>query len=206
MDQNSTQIAILGASHMKRKFDGIIAATFLTTMFYSSTYPYIHKFIISIIPDSFIAGQQIVNCISIILFGWIWNKLPDKLFRWFPLFCILEFVTTISATSFIIVTGNVAAYYILDTVFFAIVTRNIVCGIFKLRARRYRTEQQRTEFDNLDNSAAALATIIGSVISMIMSFDFHTMLIIASFGNLIDNVLYIIIYYKTIQKAGEPNE
>jgi hypothetical protein len=121
-------------------------------------------------------------------------------------FCSLEFITTISATSFIIVTGNVAASYILDTVFFAIGTRNIVCGIFKLRARRYRTEQQRTEFDNLDNSAAALATIIGSVISMIMSFDFHTMLIIASFGNLIDNVLYIIIYYKTIQKAGEPNE
>jgi hypothetical protein len=187
----------------KIKIDGMILATFLTTLFYSATWPYINKYIISIIPESYIAIQQIVNCVSIIVFSAAWNRVGDKLFRFFPIICIVESLTTIIATSVILITDDVRAYYILDTLFFALITRNIICGYIKLKARRYTTEDSRNSFDNRDNSAAAAATIIGSLIAIYLSLDFHVMIVIATIGNMIDNTMYFFIYGKTVKKAGE---
>lgn len=56
------------------KIDGMLLATLLTTLFYSATYPYIHKEIVSNVSDSIIALNQIINCISIIVYGRVWNK------------------------------------------------------------------------------------------------------------------------------------
>ena len=75
---------------MKYKIDGMLIATFLTTIFYSSTYPYIHKEVMTVATDSFIALNQIINCVSVIVFGYLWNKKSDKLFKFYPIFCILE--------------------------------------------------------------------------------------------------------------------
>ena len=191
---------------MKRvKIDGMLLSTFLTTLFYSATYPYIHKYIVSIIPDSFLAGQNIICCLSIIVFGHLWNKYPEALFSKFPMLCIVEFVSTAISAAVVLITNNVNAYFVLDTLFFALISRNIICGAIKLKARRYTAETDRTEFDNKDNSMCAIATIIGSLVAMVLSLDFHIMIILASVGNLIDNVFYITIYYST-KKAGEINE
>ena len=46
------------------KVDGMLLATLLTTLFYSATYPYIHKEVVSNVSDSIIALNQIINCIS----------------------------------------------------------------------------------------------------------------------------------------------
>lgn len=85
----------------------------------------------------------------------------------------------------------------LDTLVFAIVTRNICCGGVKLRAIRYNTEEKREQFDNNDNSVCSIATIIGSIIAMFLNLDFAAMLCLATFGNAIDNVFYIAIFMKT---------
>lgn len=177
------------------KVDGMLLATLLTTLFYSATYPYIHKEVVSNVSDSIIALNQIINCISIIVYGRIWNKKSDILFKFYPMFCILETLLSIGSATLAIVSGNVISYYIIDTLIFAIVTRNICCGGVKLRAIRYRTEKEREHFDNNDNSVAAIATIIGSLIAMILELDFNVMLIIATIGNTIDNIFYICIFY-----------
>ena len=59
-------------------FDGIIAATFFTNLFYSMSYPYIHKTILSYASPSLISINQIINCLSIILFSSLWNKYGEN--------------------------------------------------------------------------------------------------------------------------------
>lgn len=177
------------------KIDGMLLATLLTTLFYSATYPYIHKEIVSNVSDSIIALNQIINCISIIVYGRVWNKQSDRLFKFYPIFCILETALSIGSAIWAIMSGDIIAYYIVDTLIFAIVTRNICCGGVKLRAIRYRTEKEREHFDNNNNSMSAIATIIGSFIAMILELDFNMMLILATIGNSIDNIFYICIFY-----------
>lgn len=62
------------------KIDGMLAATFLTTLFYSSTYPFIHKIMMQDVSDKLIAASQIITCISLVVFGSLWNSKGDKLF------------------------------------------------------------------------------------------------------------------------------
>ena len=184
---------------MRKNFniDGMLLATFLTTIFYSSTYPYIHKEVMTVATDNFIALNQIIECISVVFFGWLWNKNSEKLFEYYPIFCVLETMLGIMTTSFAILTHNIIAYYLLDTFVFSLVTRNIICGGIKLRAIRYKTEEDREHFDNNSNSTSSIATIIGSVIAMFLNLNFETMLCLATFGNMIDNVFYISIFVKT---------
>ena len=185
---------------MKKKLDGMLVATFLTTIFYSATYPYIHKEVMMHVSDSIIALSQIINCLSVVVLGSLWNKKSDKLFKYYPIFCVCETVLSIGSVIWATTTKNIMAYYLIDTLIFAIVTRNICCGGVKLRAIRYNTEADREHFDNNNNSASAIATIIGSVIAMILDLDFAVMLWLATLGNAIDNIFYIFIYKSTKTK------
>lgn len=177
----------------------MLLATFLTTIFYSATYPFIHKLIMENVSDNIVALNQIINCLSIVLLGSLWNKKSDKLFKYYPVFCISETILGICSTIWATTTNNIMAYYIIDTLVFAIVTRNICCGGVKLRVIRYNSEE-REHFDNNNNSASAIATIIGSVIAMMLDFDFTAMLWLATLGNAIDNVFYIFIFKSTQTK------
>lgn len=179
---------------MKRKLDGMLLATFITTLFYSASYPFIHKVIISNVSETVIALNQIINCISIVFFGSVWNKFSHKLFKFYPVFCVFETLLSVISTLVAVTTDNILAYYIMDTLIFAIVTRNICCGGVKLRALRYNTEIARECFDNNDNSASAIATIIGSLIAVVLKLDFISMLWVATVGNAVDNIFYIFIY------------
>lgn len=182
---------------MQKKLDIMLLATFLTTIFYSTTYPYIHKEIMESVSDNIVALSQIINCISVVILGGLWNKKSDKLFKCYPAFCVCETVLSVLSTIWATTTHNIIAYYIMDTLIFAIVTRNICCGGVKLRAIRYNTEKEREHFDNNDNSVGAIATIIGSVLAMLLELDFTTMLWLATFGNAIDNIFYLFIYKST---------
>ena len=185
---------------MKRKLDGMLLATFLTTIFYSATYPFIHKIVIENVSDNIIALSNIINCLSVVLLGNLWNKKSDKLFKYYPAFCILETILSIGSAICAITTNNIVAYYVIDTLIFSIVTRNICCGSVKMRAIRYNTEVEREHFDNNNNSASAIATILGSIIAMVLDLDFAIMLCIATFGNTIDNIFYIFIFKSTSKK------
>ena len=180
-----------------KRIDPLVLSTFLTTLFYSATYPYINKIIISSVSTRFIAVNQILNCLSIIIFNSIWTKYHKKLYDILPLFCISESIATISCTIYCIIFKNIISYYIIDTILFTLITRNIICGYSRLCAKRYRDEDSRAIYENKVNIASAAATIIGSTISMILQLDFEVMLMIAAIGNSIDNTFYIFIHKNT---------
>ncbi len=188
-----------------KSIDLMLLSTFLCTIFYTSTYPIIYKTIMSTIHKNFISINQIVACCSIILFNSIWNKHSNKLFKYFPALCALEMVCTLIVTIYISISkASITSFYILDTLIFVIVTRNIICGGSRLKALKYSTPSKREKFDNNNSSYASLATIIGASISIALKMDFITMLWIAAFGNCIDNVLYMIIYKNLVK--GDKNE
>lgn len=149
------------------------------------------------VSDTIIALNQIINCLSIVILGSLWNKKSDKLFKYYPVLCISETILGVCSTIWATLTHNILAYYIIDTLIFAIVTRNIYCGGVKLRAIRYKTETDREHFDNNNNSMSAIATIIGSMLAIILKLDFVAMLWLAMIGNAVDNIFYIFIYRKT---------
>ena len=181
----------------------MLLATFITTLFYSATYPYIHKEIMQNVSDTIIALNQIINCLSIVILGSLWNKKSDKLFKYYPVLCISETILGVCSTIWATFTHNILAYYIIDTLIFAIVTRNICCGGVKLRAIRYKTETDREHFDNNNNSMSAIATIIGSMLAIILKLDFIAMLWLATIGNAVDNIFYIFIYRKMRELRGD---
>ena len=184
-----------------KKADGMLIASFLTTIFYSATYPYIHLEIMQALPDNkYLAVNQIVNCISIVFFGRIWNSFSNRLFEFYPAYCIIESIANSAVFVTYLLTKNMMVYYVLDTLVFAVMTRNIICGNVKLRSLRYTTEESREHFDNNDNSVCAAATIIGSMAAMYLRLDIVIMLILAVIGNTIDNAFYICIYYSTKRK------
>ena len=155
------------------------------------------------VSDTIIALNQIINCLSVVILGSLWNKKSDELFKYYPVLCISETILSVCSTIWTTLTHNILAYYIIDTLIFAIVTRNICCGGVKLRAIRYKTETDREHFDNNNNSMSAIATIIGSVIALVLHLNFATMLTIATIGNAVDNIFYIFIYRNERRKCNE---
>ena len=51
-----------------------------------------------------------------------------------------------------------------------------------------------------NNSSSTIATILGSIIAMMLNLDFSAMLWLATLGNAIDNIFYIFIYKNTQSK------
>ena len=184
-----------------KKFDSMLTATFVADCFYSATYPYIYQQILSGISSDAVAVQQIVNCISVILFSCLWNKFSDKLYPFYAVLCVLECLAGLCTSLYVTLhPDNLLMYYILDTALFCLITRNIICGGVRLRAVRYPTEQQREHFDNANNAASAAATIIGSLIALKLNLNFVSMIWLATIGNMTDNLFYIHIF-RTSQKG-----
>lgn len=185
---------------MKKKLSSIdlmILATFITTITYSSTYPFIHKQLMMVVSEKLVALTNILDCVGIILADRIWQTNGKKLYKSYILFCVLECVTTIATTTYCLLSKDLISYYIIDTVAFAVMTRNVICGGRRLRALRYKDEESRVKYENDNSTVASIATLVGSGISMLIGLPFEVMIIIATIGNCIDNVFYIKIFMET---------
>lgn len=183
-----------------KKPDLMLLATFFATCFYSATYPYIYKEIMSCVSENAVAVNQIVNCISTIIISGIWNRFSEKLFPSYAVLCVLECVAGVFTSIYVTFhPANITIYYILDTALFCLITRNIICGGVRLKAIRYKDENAREHFDNSNNAVSALATIVGSLIAMKLNLNFVAMVWIATIGNMIDNLFYISIFRKEVK-------
>ena len=109
----------------------------------------------------------------------------------------MECVTTIATTLYCLIVRDLASYYIIDTIVFAIMSRNVICGSRRLTAIRYKEKEARIAYENNDSTAASIATLIGSGLSIIIGLPFEIMIIIATIGNCIDNTFYIKIFTET---------
>lgn len=182
---------------MHKKLSGLmLLANFLCTLFYSLSYPYVYAETVKAVSRSYISFENIVSCVGIALFGTIWNKYGDKLFKHYRKLVILEIIADFYLFAHVILTGNLKAYFIENILIFAFITKNMACGGTKMRAIVNPTPELREKYDNNANTIYAIATLIGATVSILYGFNLNTLFVFAFIGNIIDNFFYLYVYNK----------
>lgn len=183
----------------------MLLANLISTLFYSASYPYIYAELMKCVTQGYIGFEQIVSCVSTIIFGTLWNKYSSKLFSYYRQILLLEIIFDIILFTDVIIRNDLKFYFVLNVLIFAIITRNLCCGNIKMRAKVNPTEELRERYDNNANSICSGATILGTALALMFSFNLRTLFVLALIGNTIDNFFYLYIYNQ-IQKSESEND
>lgn len=189
---------------MKKLSNLMLLANFLSSLFYSMSYPYIYAETLKAVSTYYISFEQIITCISTVIFSVAWNKAGDKIFRHYRKIMIAEIIADIILFADVIIRGDLKFYFLLNIIIFAVITKNLSCGGIRMRAKVNPTEKQREEYDNNSNTVYALSTLAGTVIATITLPKINTLFFLALIGNIIDNFLYLYIYHR-IKGTGDTN-
>lgn len=179
----------------------MLLASFISTLFYSVSYPYIYAECMKVVPRDFISAESILTCISTIVFCKMWNNHSDKLFNYYGLILIAEIIADAGLFSHVIITGNLNFYFFLNVLIYCIITRNISCGGTKMRAKVNPTEKLREQFDNNDQIVYSVATLLGAGFALLITLDIKILFILALIGNVVDNIFYLYIYFKIRKRS-----
>lgn len=172
----------------------MLQTNFICNLLYSATFPYIYYKTMQQITDTYISVDNIVSCVAIMLFGFLWNKYGDILFKHYRLYCILETILDIIYIIITIVTNNLKFYYISGSLVMALVTRNVIFGGTRLRAKVHPTDKERERYDNSRDIVNACAVLIGNIFAILTDIDINILLVIACIGNVFDNISYYYIW------------
>ena len=138
-----------------------------------------------------ISINSLCTCMGGIILPFVWNRYSDRLYKKYNIMLLTEGVIYIMIL-IMLLTDNMEliTYYILDTICFTLVTKNIICGGNKLRAKRYNNEADRVKYDNNSQMAANISSMIGFGISAIFEFNMSQAFILSTIGICIDNLFY----------------
>ena len=181
---------------MKRLSNIMILAMFLSTLFYSLSYPYIYAELLKVVPKGYISIEQILCCIGTIICCKIWNKYSDRLFKYYGVMLWIEMIADIVLFLDVQIRHDLCDYFLINIIIYSIITRNLVCGGNKMRARLNPNEKDRERFDNNNTVANSIGTVMGAGIAIILSLKLNSLFILTLIGNIIDNIFYLYIYKK----------
>ena len=131
---------------MKKLSDLMILASFLSSLFYAVSYPYIYAESLKAVTKYFISFEQIVSCLAITCFCVVWNKYSDRLFKHYRLMLWAEIIADGFLMIYAAVTQDMKFYFVLNVLIYAVVTQNIICGGTKMRAIVNPTEKARERY------------------------------------------------------------
>lgn len=188
----------------KRLSKLMLLANFVSVLFYSMSYPYIYAQTCKIVPTYYISIEQLLSCISTIIFCGLWNKYSDRLFNHYSKIVIAETLLDIVLFADVMIRSDLKFYFLLNVIIYALITRNMACGGTKMRAMVNPTERDREQYDNNSNIVVSVSTILGTVAAFIYMPDFKVLCVLALIGNVSDNLLYWHIYRKI--KKEDKNE
>lgn len=187
---------------MSKKLSNLMMlSNFLSTLFYSMSYPYIYAQTCKVVPTYYISIEHLLSCIGTIIFCWVWNRWSDKLFAHYAKIIIAETLLDVILFADVMIRNDLKFYFLFNIIIYALVTRNMACGGTKMRAIVNPTERDRERYDNNSNIVISVATLIGTAAAFIYMPDFKILCIFALIGNVSDNVLFWYIYHK-IKKGG----
>lgn len=174
----------------------MLMSNFICTLFYSLSYPYIYAETIKVVTQPYIAFEQIISCLGIILFSTVWNKYGDYLFKHYAKIVIIEVIADLYLFLDVLIRNDLKFYFVLNVLIYAIITKNLSCGGIKMRAKVNPTDTLRESYDNNANIVNSLATLIGSGLALVFKLDINTLFVFALIGNISDNFFYLYIYSK----------
>lgn len=181
-------------SKSKKLSDLMLIANFLSTLFYSVSYPYIYAETVKLVPKYYISLEQILACIGTIIFCKMWNTYSDRLFIYYREILYLEIIADTVLFADVIIRKDLSFYFLLNIIIYSIITRNLSCGGTKMRAIVNPTEKLREKYDNNSSIVASVATLLGSGAAVILDVPLMVLFILAFIGNIVDNLFYLYIY------------
>lgn len=182
-----------------RNVDLLVLSAFICNVLFALCNPVIHVELISSVSSTLVSMSSLVGSIGSALVSRIWMKKGKELFKFYPIFLIIEpiiYGLAIGMVLLNIMTNQV--YYVLDALMYATVTNNIVCGGNRFKAIRYNNDDSRSNFDNAIGFYASIASIIGYGIGSICTFSITSAFIMIFCSISIDNILYFIEYKRLI--------
>lgn len=170
--------------------DDILKANFISNLFFSMGYPAVHLELMSHINEKMIAMNSILMCISGIIFSYLWNEYSDKLYSHYKKLLVLETGMYITLT-ILFLTNNISPllYYLIDTFIFALLSKNVICGINKMKSNRYKNEK-REKHDNNSVIVGNSSSLIGFFINIVMTLNIETAFLLMGVGVVVDNIFY----------------
>ena len=178
---------------MKRLSNIMLAATFISNLFYAMSYPYIYAQTVKVVPQSFIGIEQILCCVGAMLFCWIWNKNSDKLFKYYELLLVAEIIADTVLFADVLIRWDLKFYFLLNVIIYSVITRNLICGGNKMRAKLNPSEKERERFDNNNSILNSASTLIGAGTAIVFNPQLKTLFVLALIGNIADNFIYLYI-------------
>lgn len=181
----------------------MLFTNFICNIFYSMSYPYIYSEMMKVVSRSYVSGEQIVTCLGVVLFGILWNKKGDFLYKHYLKIVTLEIFADTFLFVNVLITGDLKFYFILNILINAFITRNMVNGCIRLRAKVHPDEKSRECYDNNYNIMNSIATLIGSGTALLIDMNITVLFIVALIGNIFDNFCYYYIYCKANALASD---
>lgn len=180
--------------------DELIVSNFICNLFYSMAFPIVHFVLVKAVGEKMISLNLIILSISGIIFPLLWNKY-SKLYNLYGFLMISESLGYI-ILGLLIYNDFITAfvYFIIDTILFALLSKNVACGATKLLSIRYNSEKGREKYDNNSSVVGNFSSLLGFIISFFISIPINYAFILMSIGIIIDNVFYYRVYRKNIKK------
>jgi len=174
----------------------MLTTNLICSIFYSMSYPYIYAEMMKVVNHFYISGEQIVTCLGVIIFGLLWNKKGDVLYKHYLWIVTAEIIADGFLFAHVLITGDLKFYFVLNVLIYALITRNMANGGIRLRAKIHPDERSRERYDNNCNIVNSVATLVGAGIAIIIPMSLTVLFIAALVGNVFDNFCYYYIYCK----------
>lgn len=184
----------------------MLTTNLICSIFYSMSYPYIYAEMMKVVSNFYISGEQIVTCLGVVIFGILWNRKGDFLYRHFLFIVTLETIASVAMFIQVIVTGDLKVYFVLNFLIYSLITRNMANGGIRLRAKVHPDEKSRERYDNNCNIVDSVATLAGAGIALATDMSLPLLFVAALIGNVFDNFCYYYIYCQANKLAAQDKQ
>ena len=180
----------------------MLLAGFLSSLFYSASYPYIYAETVKAVNEKYLSAEQIISCLGIIVFSALWNKYGNTFFKHYVAILVAEFIADAILFADVLIRNDLKFYFLFNVIIYSIITKNLSCGGVKMRAKINPTEKLRERYDNNSSICYATSTLIGASVAIFIALPLNVLFILALIGGVIDNIFYLYIYkkIKTLEK------
>ena len=180
-------------------FNRLILATFLSTTMFMIGNPTINVRVMQGLDTNTVALGTIIICVGGSLAGAAWNRWGKALYPYWGLLSTLEALMFGVINTYYYVSNDAISYYIVAALVNGFIVRNLVCGGNRLRSLLFEGEL-REKYDNTNMMAMSVATVVGSVINIVLEPTLQYALIIEFIGDVIDNILYYSAWKSTLKQ------
>lgn len=181
----------------------MLGTNFVATLFYASSYPYIYAEMMKVVTQGYISAEQIISCLGVVVFGLLWNRKGDYLYKNYLKIVVLEVIADSFLFAHVLLTQNLKFYFILNVLIYAVITRNMANGGIRLRAKVHPDEKSRERYDNNCNIISSVATLLGAGLAIVLPLPLSALFVLALIGNVFDNFCYIYIYQQVNKLSND---